>query len=132
MLLSVCVCVCVWRQALCCRFTDSHPAPSPCPHLFLKSCSETCSVAHPHPAGGEPLLRQRQHLIPAIVSSEGPPWRALGYCYPTVEHRDSIVPVSLLSASNRFQPVPVTQHKSPELQYGLRITHTQNHCDKLP
>lgn len=58
-------------------------------------------------------------------SCEGLPWCSVGYLFPSVEHRDGIVPVRPPSASNWFQPVPVSRHKALALQHGLRDTHRQ-------
>lgn len=61
----------------------------------------------------------------------GLPWSSLGYLFPSVLHREGIVPVSLLSASNRFKLVLVTQHKALCCSTASE-THRLKQCAHLP
>lgn len=93
------------------RLPASHvPLPSSLPKSPCPPCYKLRCVAHRLPASGE----QQQGLCYSSqgVSCEGLPCSSLGYLYPSVEHRDGIVPVRPPSASNRFQLVPVSQHKA--------------------
>lgn len=123
--------MCVGSRLQIHRLPASHvPLPSslpksPCPPRYKQRC-----VAHRLPASGK---QQQQGLCHSSqgVSCEGLPCSSLGYLYPSVEHRDGIVPVRPLSASNRFQLVPVSQHKALRCSTASE-THRQKQRPHLP
>ncbi|CAB1430070.1 unnamed protein product [Pleuronectes platessa] len=81
------------------------PCPGPFPKISPAPIACAAKAVDTHPAVSR-SRRSRSRLCAMVAK----------------EHRGGIVPVSPLSASNRFQLVPVTQNKSPMLQHGLGNT----------
>lgn len=105
------------------------PLPSPSSHPQKQQLRSTSTPSSP--AASSPQLFFFCHAGQRR-SCERLPWCSVGYLCPCAEHRDGIVPVRPPSASNWFQPVPVSRHKALALQHGPRDTHRQESRLHLP